>query len=71
MSELATFDKPGTAEKKPNNSEGLTADQQDDKERTIAKAALTIAELGSLAHHITSQAALDCLLISRRLVGWT
>lgn len=48
MSELAAFDKPGTAEKKPNNSEGLTADQQDDKERTIAKAALTIAELGAL-----------------------
>ncbi|KAG1765762.1 Golgi transport complex subunit 5-domain-containing protein [Suillus occidentalis] len=48
MSELATFEKLGTAEKKPNNSEGLTADQQDDKERTIAKAALTIAELGAL-----------------------
>ncbi|KAG1865830.1 Golgi transport complex subunit 5-domain-containing protein [Suillus subalutaceus] len=49
MSELATFDKPGTTEKKkPNNSEGLSADQQDDKERTIAKAALTIAELGAL-----------------------
>ncbi|KAG2099132.1 Golgi transport complex subunit 5-domain-containing protein, partial [Suillus cothurnatus] len=50
MSELATFDKSGTAEKKkkPNNSEGLSADQQDDKERTIAKAALTIAELGAL-----------------------
>lgn len=48
MSELATFDKPGTAEKKPNISDGLTADQQDDKERTVAKAALTIAELGAL-----------------------
>jgi hypothetical protein len=50
MSELATFDKSGTAEKKkkPNNSESLSADQQDDKERTIAKAALTIAELGAL-----------------------
>lgn len=48
MSELATFDKPCTAGKKPNNSEGLIVDQQDDKERTIAKAALTIAELGAL-----------------------
>ncbi|KAG2043692.1 Golgi transport complex subunit 5-domain-containing protein [Suillus americanus] len=49
MFELATFDKSGTAEKKkPNDSEGLSADQQDDKERIIAKAALTIAELGSL-----------------------
>ncbi|KAG1776989.1 Golgi transport complex subunit 5-domain-containing protein [Suillus placidus] len=49
MSELVTFDKSGTTEKKkPNNSEGLSTDQQDDKERTIAKAALTIAELGAL-----------------------
>ncbi|KIK33948.1 hypothetical protein CY34DRAFT_12807 [Suillus luteus UH-Slu-Lm8-n1] len=62
MSKLATFDKPGPAEKKPNNSEGLTAVQHDNKEYTITKAALTIAELGLLAHHITLQAALDCLL---------
>ncbi|KAG0708347.1 Golgi transport complex subunit 5-domain-containing protein [Suillus ampliporus] len=50
MSELATFDQPSAAEKKKkfNNLEGLPADQQDDKERTIAKAALTIAELGAL-----------------------
>jgi hypothetical protein len=54
MSELAAFDKPGTAGKKPNNSDGLTADQQDDKERTIAKAALTIAELGSLVHYFAN-----------------
>ncbi|KAG2072073.1 hypothetical protein BDR04DRAFT_1127838 [Suillus decipiens] len=50
MAELAAFDKPGTAEnkKKPNNSGGLSADYQDDKKRTIAKAALTITELGAL-----------------------
>ncbi|OJA08043.1 hypothetical protein AZE42_08584 [Rhizopogon vesiculosus] len=50
MSELAAFDKPSTTEKKkmPNVSEDLSVDQQDDKERTIAKAALTIAELGAL-----------------------
>lgn len=52
MSELAAFEKSSTAEKKkqPNVSEGLFTDQQDDKERTIAKAALTIAELGSLGN---------------------
>ncbi|OAX39111.1 hypothetical protein K503DRAFT_690302 [Rhizopogon vinicolor AM-OR11-026] len=52
MSELAAFDKPSTTEKKklPNVSEGLSVDQQDDKERTIAKAALTLAEL--VAAHI-------------------
>ncbi|KAG1746115.1 Golgi transport complex subunit 5-domain-containing protein [Suillus lakei] len=51
MSELATFDKLGTSEKKMKNlgdSEGLSSDQQDDKERIIAKAALTIAELDAL-----------------------
>ncbi|KAG2079304.1 hypothetical protein BDR04DRAFT_1086528 [Suillus decipiens] len=50
MADLAAFDKPGAAESKknPNNSGGLSADYQDDKERTIAKAALTIAELGAL-----------------------
>ncbi|KAG1731465.1 Golgi transport complex subunit 5-domain-containing protein [Suillus paluster] len=50
MSELAAFDKQSATEKKQkrNDSEGLSADQQDDKERTIAKAALTIAELGAL-----------------------
>jgi hypothetical protein len=71
MSELAAFDKPSTSEKKkqPNVSEGLSADQQDDKERTISKAALTIAELGSLGNHL--QPSLDCSLISRCLAGWT
>ncbi|KAG2153694.1 Golgi transport complex subunit 5-domain-containing protein [Suillus bovinus] len=50
MSELVTFDKLGTAANKKtlNNSEGVSVDPQDDKERTIAKAALTIAELGDL-----------------------
>ncbi|KAG2055186.1 hypothetical protein BDR06DRAFT_1020429 [Suillus hirtellus] len=48
MTEFAAFDKPSTAEKKLDNSNRLFADQQDDKERIIAKAALTIAELGAL-----------------------
>lgn len=52
MTEFAAFDKPSTAEKKLDNSNRLFADQQDDKERIIAKAALTIAELGSLIYYL-------------------
>ncbi|KAG1862894.1 Golgi transport complex subunit 5-domain-containing protein [Suillus tomentosus] len=48
MSKFATFDKPSTAEKNLNNSKRLFTDQQDNKERTIAKAALIITELGAL-----------------------
>ena len=56
MSELAAFEQPSTTEKKRqlNVPDGLPADQKDDKERTIAKAALTIAELGSLGNQFTT-----------------
>jgi hypothetical protein len=57
MSELAAFDKLSTAEKNKqhNIADSLSTDQQDDKERTIAKAALTISELGPLMNRFASK----------------
>ncbi|KAF9222669.1 hypothetical protein BS17DRAFT_176069 [Gyrodon lividus] len=49
MSELASYEGANsTKEKRPNSTNEPSAEHQEEKERTIAKAALSIAELGAL-----------------------